>query len=106
MSLLCLANSDTHNQISIIFGTNVTENVDRQKVGLLYQGIRDYALYKSTIDIDIDIYFPTSPKCFSASALPAETENPEIASSHLNAACCLVFTKNTRTYFTISPGHS
>jgi len=37
------------------------------------------------------LYFPISPNC--ASALAGETGNPEIASFHLNAACC--FTKNT-----------
>jgi len=40
----------------------------------------------------------------SASALPGETGNPEIASFHLNAAC--FFTKKIETTLKISPGQS
>jgi len=35
----------------------------------------------------IKIYFILPPHLTSASALPGETGNPEIASFHLNAAC-------------------
>ena len=41
------------------------------------------------------MYFIFPPHLTSASALPGETGNPEIASFHLNAAC--FFTKNTNT---------
>jgi len=40
------------------------------------------------------MYFILPPHITSASALPGETGNPEIASFHLNAAC--FFTKKTR----------
>ena len=40
------------------------------------------------------MYFTFPPHLSSASALPTETGNPEIASFHLNAAC--FFTKNTK----------
>jgi len=53
--------------IATIFGTNVAEKVGNQNV----------------------LFFPPHPT--SASALPGETRNPEIASLHLNAAC--FFTK-------------
>jgi len=39
------------------------------------------------------MYFVLPPDITSASALPEETGNPEIASFHLNAAC--FFTKKT-----------
>jgi len=52
-----------HSSIVTIFGINVAETVGNQNV----------------------LYFPTS--LTSASALPGETGNPEIASFHLNAAC-------------------
>ena len=35
------------------------------------------------------MYFIFPPRLTCASALPGETENPEIASFHLNAACFL-----------------
>jgi len=41
------------------------------------------------------MYFIFSPHLTSASALPGETGNPEIASLHLNAAC--FFTKKHET---------
>jgi len=47
--------------------------------------------------------FTFSPHLTCASALPLETgnpENPEIASFHLNAACC--FIKNTKHVTNIS----
>jgi len=44
------------------------------------------------------MYFIFPPHLTSASALPGETENPEIASFHLNAAC--FFTKKTRNTVT------
>jgi len=50
------------------------------------------------------MYFIFPPHLTSASALPGETENPEIASFHLNAAC--FFTKKHETQFKISPGQS
>jgi len=40
------------------------------------------------------MYFISSPHLTIASALPGETENPEIASFHLNSACFLP--KNTK----------
>jgi len=40
------------------------------------------------------MYFIFPPHLTSASALPGETGNPEIASFHLNTAC--FFTKNTK----------
>ena len=46
----------------------------------------------------IKMYFIFPPHLTSASALPGETENPEIASFHLNAAC--FFTKKTRNTVT------
>jgi len=42
----------------------------------------------------IKMYFIFPPQLTSASALPGETGNPEIASFHLNAAS--FFTKKTR----------
>jgi len=67
-----LYNPYTHGPITTIFGTNVTgtKKVSNQNVH----------------------YFPTH--LTSASALPGETENPEIASFYFNAAC--FFTKNTK----------
>ena len=53
-----------HESILIILGRNITENVRSQSL----------------------LYFP--PHLTSASALPGETGNPEIASFHLNVACC------------------
>ena len=44
------------------------------------------------------------PHLTSASALPAETGNPEIASFHLNVAC--VSAKKHETQLKISPGQS
>jgi len=43
---------------------------------------------------EIKLYFICQPRITSASALPGETRNQEIASFHLNAAC--FFTKKTR----------
>jgi len=60
-----------HGSITIIFGTNVTEKVGNHNV----------------------LYFSTSLTC--ASALPGETENPKIASFHLNAGCFLPKTHET-----------
>jgi len=48
--------------------------------------------------------FIFTPHLTSASALPGEAGNPEIASFHLNAACN--FTKNHTTHLKISPGQS
>ena len=59
-----------HSPIATIFGINVAEKVANQNL----------------------LYFP--PHLTSASALPGETGNPEIASFHLNAAC--FFIKKTR----------
>jgi len=50
------------------------------------------------------IWFIFPAHITSASALPWETGNPEIASFHLNAAC--FFTKKHETQLKISPGHS
>jgi len=50
------------------------------------------------------MYFIFPPLLTSVSALPAEKANPEIASSHLNAAC--FFTKKHETQLKISPGQS
>jgi len=50
------------------------------------------------------VYFIFPPHLTSASALPGETGNPEIASIHLNAAC--FFTKKHETQLKISPGQS
>jgi len=50
------------------------------------------------------MYFIFPPRPTSASALPGETGNPEIASFHLNAAC--FFTKKPETQLKISPGYS
>ena len=47
-------------------------------------------------------YFIFPPQLTSASALPGETGNPEIASFHLNAAC--FFTQKHETQLKISPG--
>jgi len=52
----------------------------------------------------IKIYFIFPPHLTSASALPWETGNPEIASFHLSAAC--FFTKKHKTQLKISPGQS
>jgi len=49
-----------------VVGTNLTEKVRNQKV-----------------------YFIFPPRQTSASVLPGETRNPEIASFHLNTACFL-----------------
>jgi len=43
----------------------------------------------------IEMYFIFPPHLISASALPGETGNPEIASFHLNVAC--FFTKKHET---------
>jgi len=62
MSLFCLAiaySFDKHEPILIIFGRNVTEI--------------------------LVTYFTTSRKCLY---LTVKTGNPEIASFHLNIACC------------------
>jgi len=50
------------------------------------------------------MYFAFPPHVTSASALPVETGNPEIASFHLNAAC--FFTKKHETQLKISPDQS
>jgi len=50
------------------------------------------------------MYFIFPPHLTIASALPGETENPEIASFHLNAAC--FFNKKHETQLKISPGQS
>jgi len=50
------------------------------------------------------MYFIIPPNLTSASALPGETGNPEIASFHLHAAC--FFTKKHKTQLKISPGQS
>jgi len=50
------------------------------------------------------MYFIFPPHLTSASALPEETGNPEIASFHLNAAC--FFAKKHETQLRISPGRS
>jgi len=50
------------------------------------------------------MYFIFPPHLTSVSVLPGETENPEIASFHLNTAC--FFTKKHETQFKISPVHS
>ena len=73
-----------HSLIATIFGINVAEKVGNQNV----------------------LYFPTTGSVSpgSASALPGETGNPEIASFHLNAAC--FFTKKHETQLKISPGQS
>ena len=47
-----------------------------------------------TRKLAIKMYFIFPPHLTSASALPGETRNPEIASFHLNAAC--FFTKKAR----------
>ena len=65
-----------HSSIATTFGTNVAEKVGNQNV----------------------LIFP--PHLTSASALPEETGNPEIASFHLNAAC--FFTKKHETQLKIS----
>jgi len=48
------------------------------------------------------MYFILPSHLTSASALPGETGNPEIASFHLNNAC--FFTKKHETHLKISPG--
>jgi len=48
------------------------------------------------------MYFIFPPQLTSASALPGETGNPEIASFHLNVAC--FFTKKHETQLKISTG--
>jgi len=67
-----------HGSIATIFGTNVAEKIRNQNV----------------------LYF--THHLTSASALPVETGNPEIASFRLNAAC--FFTKKHETQLKISPG--
>jgi len=54
----------------------------------------------------IKIYFIFPPHLTSASAIPGETGNPEIASFHLNAAVACFFTKKDETQLKISPGQS
>jgi len=65
-----------HSSIATIFGTNVVEKVGNK------------------------MYFTFPPNLTSASTLPGETGNPEIASFHLNAACC--FTKKHNTVINIT----
>jgi len=48
------------------------------------------------------MYFAFPPHLTSASALPCETGNPEIASFQLNTAC--FFTTKHETQLKISPG--
>jgi len=55
-----------HGSIATIFGKNVAEKVGNENV----------------------LYFPTSPN-YCLTALPGETDNPQNASFHLNAACFL-----------------
>jgi len=50
------------------------------------------------------MHFIFPPHLTSASALPGETGNPEIAAFHLNAA--FFFTKKHETQLKISPGQS
>jgi len=50
------------------------------------------------------MYFPFPPHLSSASALPGETGNPEIAPFLLNVAC--FFTKIHETWFKVSTGQS
>jgi len=50
----------------------------------------------------INMYFIFPSHLTSASALPGETGNPEIASFNLNVAC--FFTKKHETQLKISPG--
>ena len=50
------------------------------------------------------MYFIFPPHPTSASALPGESGNAEIASFHLNAAC--FFTKKHETQLKISPAQS
>jgi len=50
------------------------------------------------------MYFIFPPHLTNASALPGETENPEIASFHLNTVCFI--TKKHETQLKISPGQS
>ena len=50
------------------------------------------------------MYFIFPPHLTSASALPGETGNHEIASFHLNAYA--FFTKKHETQFKVSPGQS
>jgi len=64
----------THGSIVTIFGTSVAEKVSNQKR-----------------------YFIFPPHLTSASALPGETGNPEIASFLLKVAC--FFTKKHETQF-------
>jgi len=59
-----------HESTLIIFGKNITEEVGNQR------------------------YFIIPPHLTSASALPGERENPEIASFHLNVACFLPETRD------------
>jgi len=70
-----------HSSIATIFGTNVAEKSRKSKCTL---------------------FFP--PHLTSASALPGETGNPEIAYFHLNVAC--FFTKKYETQLKISSGQS
>jgi len=70
-----------HSSIATIFGTNVAEKA---------------------LSIKMILIFP--PHLTSASALPWETGNPEIASFHLNVAS--FFTKKHETQVKISPGQS
>ena len=58
-------NLDVHGSITVIFHTNVSEKLGNYNI----------------------LSFP--PHLSSASALPGETGNPEIASFHLHAACFL-----------------
>jgi len=80
ISLLCLAITlDIHESILVIFGRNITEEVSNKRCFI----------------------FP--PHLTSASALPGQTENPEIASFHFNDACR--FNEKTQNTLKISPGH-
>ena len=78
VTTLSCYNSDIHESISTIFGTNVAEKVSNK------------------------IYFSFPPHLTSASALPGETGNPKIASFHLNAACFFTQKHETVTNITWS----
>ena len=85
LTQLTCYNLDTHGLITIIFGINVTEKVGNQNV-----------LYF------IKMYFIFLPHLNSASALPGETGNLEIASFHLNSACFNKNTQNTLKYHLVT----
>jgi len=54
----------------------------------------------------IKMYFIFPPHLTSASALPGETGNPEIASFHLNVACFFTKKHGTQLQLKVSPGQS